>query len=109
MPQKIKVVTKERMSSVTNVMDMVTMPMSARLTQDLMMRGDPVAKRANIHKRKDVVVETAKAKTSPKPKVIKNVNLKEQLKVQKDEKARKVIGPRCQGMAKVRRHGRKDR
>ena len=64
---------------------------------------------AKIHQRNDEVVETAKAKTSPRTKVRKNVNLKEQLKVQKDETVRKVIGPRCQGMAKVRRQGRKDR
>ena len=73
------------------------------------MHGDPVAKRANIRPRKDVVVETAKAKTSPRAKVRKNVKSKEQLKAQKVEQVRKVTGPRCQGMAKVRRQGRKDR
>ena len=85
------------------------MQMNACITQDPMKHWDPVAKSANIHPRKDEVVETAKAKTSPRTKVRKKVNRNERLKAQKVEKVRKVIGPRCQGMAKVRRHGRKDR
>ena len=102
-------VTNVRTSFVTNAKDMATMQMSARLTQDLMMHGDPVAKSSNIRPRKDVVVETAKAKTSPKAKVRKNVKSKEKIKAQKVEKVRKVTGPRCQGMAKVRKQVRKDR
>ena len=74
-----------------------------------MMHGDPGAKRPNIRRRNDVLVEPAKAKTSPRAKVRKKVKSKEQIKAQKVEKVRKVIGPRCQGMAKVRRQGRKDR
>ena len=75
-----------------------------------MKHGDPDAKRANIHPRKDEAVETAKAKTSPKQqKGRNNVNPNEQLKVQKEKDVRKVIGPRYQGMEKVRRQGRKDR
>ena len=88
--------TKVRTSSVTHAKDMATMPMSARLTQDLTMRGDPVAKIANIYTRNDVVVETANAKTSPRTNVRKNVNLKGRLKAQKVAKVRKVTGPRCQ-------------
>ena len=100
--------TKVSPSSVTNAKDTATMPMSARLTQDLMMHGDPGAQRANIRPRKDVVVETANATTSPRAKVRNNVKPKEQIKAQQVETVRKVIGPRCQGMAKVRRQGRKD-
>ena len=109
MPPRTRVVTKVRTSSVTNAKDMATMPMSARLTPDLMMHWDPGAKMANIRPRKDVVVETAKAKTSPRAKVRKKVKSKEQIKAQKVEKVRNVTGPRCQGMAKVGRQGRKDR
>ena len=83
--------------------------MSARLTQDLMMHGDPVAKRINIHPRKDEVVEKVKAKTSPDPKVTKKANIKGRLKVQKGRKARTVIGPKYREVEKARRQGRKDR
>ena len=67
-----------------------------------MMHGDPGAKMQNIRPRKDVVVEPAKAKTSPRAKVRKNVKSKEQIKAHNVEKVRTVTGPRCDGMAKVR-------
>ena len=84
------------------------MPANARITQDPMKHGDPVAKRASIHQRKDEVVEKVKAKTSPNPNARKNVNPKGQFKIQKGRKARKVIGPKYREVEKAKRQGRKD-
>ena len=62
-----------------------------------------LAKIANIHTRKDEVVEMAKAETSPKPKVRKKESLKGRSKVRKAKRAREDIGQECPEIGKVKK------
>ena len=102
---QIKVLKNEKPLSAIDVKDKVTTPANVLFTQ--MMHG---AKGANLHRRKDAVaVVMAKVGTRPTPKVRKKVNPKGRSKVQKARRVRKATGPKCRGMEKVRRPGRKDR